>query len=84
MRNRFQISPLDFLAAPMIDHQAARDGPQESAGRFQFEAFGALQKSQESVLRVICSFRRVAQPCAQSGVEPAVVTTVKRLYDQLR
>ena len=68
----------------MIDYQTARDGSQESSGRFQFEAFGTLQQAQESVLSQIRCIRCVAQPRAQSSVEPAVMTTVKRLYDQLR
>lgn len=80
----FEVGAFDLLTTPVVDHQPASNGAQKGAWCFEFEAFGTLQQADKSVLRQIRRICGIAQPCAQPSVEPAMVTTVKRLYGKLR
>ncbi|MNE58600.1 hypothetical protein D3C80_1536410 [compost metagenome] len=79
MGDGFQVGALQFLAAPVVDHQAARDGAQEGARGAQLQQVGAQQHTQEGVLREVGGIGGVAQLAAQPTVQPAMVLAIERL-----
>lgn len=55
---------MQFLAPPVVDHQPARDRPQEGPGSIQLQVFATLQQAHEGVLGQVCGIGGVAQLAA--------------------
>ncbi|MNR37119.1 hypothetical protein D3C85_1551120 [compost metagenome] len=83
MSDGFQIRAFDFLAAPVIDHQASGNGSQKGARGFELQAFGSLQQPHKSILGQVCGIGGIAQSGTEPPVEPSVMAAVKRLYCKL-
>ncbi len=55
---------MQFLAPPVVDHQPARDRPQEGPWCVQFQVFATLQQAHEGVLGQVCCIGGIAQLAA--------------------
>ncbi|MCY1535332.1 hypothetical protein D9M68_707320 [compost metagenome] len=79
----FEVGALQFLAAPVIDHQAAGHGAQEGARSAQVEAVAFAEQAQEGVLRQVGGIGGIAQLAAQPVLQPAVMLAVQRLDGEM-
>ena len=76
---RIEPGALEGAPAPVVDHQAARDGRQIGARLMRTHRLLPRQHADEHVLRNVRRLHRITQLAAQPALQPAVMTPVEIL-----